>query len=52
MSDVEGKRVEMMEKVRMEVERVPFFYTRATGQFQQNPLSKRLDHASVLKKAI
>lgn len=48
-NDGQGQGIEVMEKEVLEMEETPLLYTQAPGHYLRNPLSKRLNHTSVVK---
>lgn len=52
MNDGEGEEDGMKEKEVFEAQRTALFYTPAPGQYLQNRWSKKLNHTSVIEKAI
>lgn len=52
MNDENGEEVEINEEEVFQVDQKPLFYTRASGNYKQNPRCKRLSHTSVVVQAV
>lgn len=51
-NDGKGEYFEIKEEEMFEVKGMPLFCTRVPGRSKQNPCSKKLNHTSIVEKAV